>query len=73
MGRSPRRSRDEGLNRVAWTMKEDMILRDYINIHGVESGWRSVRDKTGSHSLQIYRYCFFKLQCMIEFQRLVYR
>lgn len=40
-------SRDDRLNRTAWTTKEDMILRDYINIHGLDGGWRSVRDNTG--------------------------
>ncbi|KAL5770934.1 hypothetical protein ACOSP7_015088 [Xanthoceras sorbifolium] len=45
MGRSPCCSK-EGLNRGAWTAREDKILRDYITLHG-EGGWRNVPKKAG--------------------------
>eukprot|EP00253_Pinus_taeda_P007809 PITA_07809 len=45
MGRSPCCSK-EGLNRRAWTAKEDMILSDCIRIHG-DGGWTNLAEKTG--------------------------
>lgn len=45
MGRSPCCSK-EGLNRGAWTSKEDMILSDYIRIHG-DGGWKKLPEKAG--------------------------
>nr|ANB66413.1 transcription factor MYB30 [Picea abies] len=45
MGRSPCCSK-EGLNRGAWTKKEDMILSEYIRIHG-DGGWRNIPKKAG--------------------------
>jgi hypothetical protein len=45
MGRSPCCSK-EGLNRGAWTAKEDMILSEYIRIHG-DGGWRNLPQKAG--------------------------
>eukprot|EP00253_Pinus_taeda_P027295 PITA_27295 len=45
MGRSPCSSK-EGLNRGAWSAKEDMILSDYIRIHG-DGGWRNLPQQAG--------------------------
>ncbi|TXG61637.1 hypothetical protein EZV62_013000 [Acer yangbiense] len=45
MGRSPCCSK-EGLNKGAWTAREDDILRDYITLHG-EGRWRNISKKTG--------------------------
>jgi len=45
MGRPPCCSK-EGLNRRAWTAKEDMILSDYTRIHG-DCGWASLPQKAG--------------------------
>eukprot|EP00253_Pinus_taeda_P022714 PITA_22714 len=45
MGRSPCCSK-EGLNRGAWTSKEDTILSEYIRIHG-DGGWRNLPKKAG--------------------------
>eukprot|EP00253_Pinus_taeda_P011584 PITA_11584 len=45
MGRSPCCSK-EGLNRGAWTSKEDVILSEYIRIHG-DGGWRNLPKKAG--------------------------
>ncbi|ESR39886.1 hypothetical protein CICLE_v10027480mg, partial [Citrus x clementina] len=39
MGRFPCCSKEEGLNRGAWTAAEDKILTDYITIYG-EGKWR---------------------------------
>ncbi|KAJ4970979.1 hypothetical protein NE237_004078 [Protea cynaroides] len=46
MGRSPCCSKDEGLNRGAWTDLEDKVLTDYIKIHG-EGRWRDLPKKSG--------------------------
>ncbi|KAF8040618.1 hypothetical protein BT93_B2746 [Corymbia citriodora subsp. variegata] len=46
MGRSPCCSKEEGLNRGAWTADEDKILADYIKVHG-EGKWRSISKKAG--------------------------
>lgn len=46
MGRSPCCSKEEGLNRGAWTAHEDKILTDYIKLHG-EGKWRSIPKKAG--------------------------
>ncbi|XVF02695.1 hypothetical protein REPUB_Repub04eG0196600 [Reevesia pubescens] len=46
MGRKPCCSKEEGLNRGAWTAIEDQILIDYINSHG-EGKWRSVPKAAG--------------------------
>ncbi|KAI6667972.1 hypothetical protein NL676_003749 [Syzygium grande] len=46
MGRSPCCSKEEGLNRGAWTVHEDKILTDYIGLHG-EGKWRSIPKKAG--------------------------
>ncbi|KAI3411590.1 uncharacterized protein J3R85_017767 [Psidium guajava] len=46
MGRSPCCSKEEGLNRGAWTAREDKILTDYIMLHG-EGKWRSIPKKAG--------------------------
>nr|ABK23561.1 unknown [Picea sitchensis] len=45
MVRSPCCSK-EGLNRGAWTKTEDIILCEYIRIHG-EGGWRTLPKKAG--------------------------
>ncbi|KAM7254562.1 hypothetical protein ACFE04_003942 [Oxalis oulophora] len=45
MGRSPCCSK-EGLNRGAWTAKEDKILSSYIKVHG-EGKWRSLPKRAG--------------------------
>jgi len=45
MGRSPCCSK-EGLNRGAWTKTEDIILCEYIRIHG-DGGWRTLPKKAG--------------------------
>jgi len=45
MGRSPCCAK-EGLNRGAWTKTEDIILSEYIRIHG-DGGWRSLPKKAG--------------------------
>lgn len=45
MGRSPCCSK-EGLNRGAWTKREDMILSEYVRIHG-DGGWRNLPEKAG--------------------------
>ena len=37
----------EGLNRGAWTAKEDMILSEYIRIHGNDGGWANLPTKAG--------------------------
>ncbi|GFY97197.1 duplicated homeodomain-like superfamily protein [Actinidia rufa] len=44
MGRRPCCSKEEGLNRGAWTAMEDKILRDYIKVHG-EGKWRNLPKK----------------------------
>ncbi|XP_057503701.1 transcription factor MYB1-like [Actinidia eriantha] len=46
MGRRPCCSKEEGLNRGAWTAMEDKILRDYIKVHG-EGKWRNLPKKAG--------------------------
>ena len=49
MGRSPSSSKhdqDRSLNRGAWTAKEDTILGEYIQTHGVGQ-WRSLPKKAG--------------------------
>eukprot|EP01018_Ginkgo_biloba_P007579 Gb_07139 [translate_table: standard] len=47
MGRVPCCSKDDqSLNRRAWTAKEDMILREYIETHG-EGGWRYLPIRAG--------------------------
>jgi len=45
MRRSPCCSK-QGLNRGAWTKTEDMILSDYIRIHG-DGEWRNLPQKAG--------------------------
>eukprot|EP01018_Ginkgo_biloba_P019854 Gb_29933 [translate_table: standard] len=45
MGRSPCCAK-EGLNRGAWTRKEDMVLTNYVKTHG-EGGWGSLPVKAG--------------------------
>ncbi|KAH7851587.1 hypothetical protein Vadar_013767 [Vaccinium darrowii] len=45
MGRRPCCAK-EGLNRGTWTVREDKILTDYINIHG-EGKWRDLPLKAG--------------------------
>lgn len=45
MRRSPCCS-NEGLNRRAWTEKEDMILSEYIQIHG-DGCWKKLPQKAG--------------------------
>ncbi|XP_030530441.1 transcription factor MYB123-like [Rhodamnia argentea] len=46
MGRSPCCSKEEGLNRGAWTAHEDKMLTDYIKLHG-EGKWRNISRKAG--------------------------
>lgn len=46
MGRSPCCSKDEGLNRGAWTAMEDKILTEYITVHG-EGKWRNLPKRAG--------------------------
>lgn len=46
MGRTPCCSKQEELNRGAWTTEEDTRLSQYIQTHG-ESGWRSLPKKAG--------------------------
>ncbi|KAK3436063.1 anthocyanin regulatory C1 protein [Eucalyptus grandis] len=46
MGRSPCCSKDEGLNRGAWTADEDKRLTDYIKVHG-EGKWRNIPKRAG--------------------------
>ncbi|KAH9321062.1 hypothetical protein KI387_015701, partial [Taxus chinensis] len=46
MGRTPSCSKQEDLNRGAWTAHEDMTLTNYIHTHG-ETGWRSLPKKAG--------------------------
>ncbi|XVF43758.1 hypothetical protein PTKIN_Ptkin02bG0065900 [Pterospermum kingtungense] len=46
MGRKPCCSKEEGLNRGAWTATEDKILIDYIKAHG-EGKWRSIPKAAG--------------------------
>ncbi|KAH9299093.1 hypothetical protein KI387_030775, partial [Taxus chinensis] len=46
MGRAPCCSKDSGINRGAWTAEEDMILSEYIAIHG-DGGWRALPKKAG--------------------------
>ncbi|OMO60420.1 hypothetical protein CCACVL1_24154 [Corchorus capsularis] len=46
MGRKPCCSKEEGLNRGAWTAIEDQILIDYINLHG-EGKWRTLPKAAG--------------------------
>jgi len=45
MGRSPCCSK-EGLNYGAWTKTEDMILFEYIRIHG-DGRWTNLPQKAG--------------------------
>nr|WBK62445.1 myb domain protein 3 protein [Larix kaempferi] len=45
MGRSPCCSK-EGLNRGAWTAEEDLILSEYIRLHG-DGGWQKLPEKAG--------------------------
>jgi len=37
----------EGLNRAAWTKTEDMILSQYIRVHGDRGGWTNLAKKAG--------------------------
>ncbi|KAH9321060.1 hypothetical protein KI387_015699, partial [Taxus chinensis] len=55
MGRTPCRSKQEDLNRGAWTAQEDMILTNYIHTHG-ETGWRSLPKKAefGSANCEVW-------------------
>ncbi|MQL92144.1 hypothetical protein Taro_024770 [Colocasia esculenta] len=46
MGRNPCCSKEEGLNRGAWTAEEDEILVSYMQSHG-EGKWRSLPKKAG--------------------------
>ncbi|NP_001280958.1 uncharacterized protein LOC103453608 [Malus domestica] len=46
MGRSPCCSKDEGLNRGAWTAMEDKVLTEYIGNHG-EGKWRNLPKRAG--------------------------
>ena len=46
MGRSPCCSKDEGLNRGAWTAMEDKVLTEYIRNHG-EGKWRNLPKRAG--------------------------
>ncbi|XP_031491286.1 transcription factor MYB1-like [Nymphaea colorata] len=46
MGRSPSSSKEERINRGAWSAQEDKVLVDYITTHG-EGRWRSVPKKAG--------------------------
>uniref|UniRef100_A0A0D6R592 Uncharacterized protein n=1 Tax=Araucaria cunninghamii TaxID=56994 RepID=A0A0D6R592_ARACU len=46
MGRAPCCSKHAGLNRGAWSAGEDMILCEYIRIHG-EGSWKSLPQKAG--------------------------
>ncbi|XP_022775639.1 myb-related protein 308-like [Durio zibethinus] len=46
MGRKPCCSKEEGLNRGAWTAIEDKILIDFIKAHG-EGKWRSIPKAAG--------------------------
>ncbi|XVE74811.1 hypothetical protein DITRI_Ditri12bG0048300 [Diplodiscus trichospermus] len=46
MGRRPCCSKEEGLNKGAWTATEDKILIDYIKAHG-EGKWRSIPKAAG--------------------------
>lgn len=45
MGRRPCCAK-EGLNRGAWSAKEDAILTEYIKIHG-EGKWRDLPKRAG--------------------------
>jgi len=67
MGRSPCCFK-EGLNRGAWTAKEDVILSEYIRIHGVGK-WRNLPQKAGE-SQQI---CINATVSVIFFDRLTKR
>ncbi|KAL6216852.1 hypothetical protein ACLB2K_010070 [Fragaria x ananassa] len=46
MGRSPCCSKQEGLNRGAWTALEDKVLTSYIKAHG-EGKWRNLPKRAG--------------------------
>ncbi|KAJ7951523.1 MYB transcription factor [Quillaja saponaria] len=46
MGRNPCCSKDEGLNRGAWTAMEDKLLTDYVKTHG-EGKWRNLPKSAG--------------------------
>ncbi|XP_043714461.1 transcription factor MYB1-like [Telopea speciosissima] len=46
MGRRPCCSKEEGLNRGAWTTPEDKILASYIKTHG-EGKWRNLPKRAG--------------------------
>ncbi|GLJ47503.1 hypothetical protein SUGI_1002860 [Cryptomeria japonica] len=46
MAKSPCSSEDSVINRGAWTAYEDMILSEYITIHGAQE-WRSLPIKAG--------------------------
>lgn len=48
MGRKPCCSK-EGLNRGAWSAREDKILTDYIKAHG-EGKWRDLPKNAGDTS-----------------------
>ena len=45
MGRSPCCSK-EVLNRGAWTAEEDLILCEYVRLHG-DGGWQKLPQKAG--------------------------
>ncbi|KAH9299090.1 hypothetical protein KI387_030772, partial [Taxus chinensis] len=46
MGRAPCCSREAGLNRGGWNALEDMILTEYISIHGAGE-WKNLPKKAG--------------------------
>lgn len=61
MGRRPCCAK-EGLNRGAWSAREDKILTNYIKVHG-EGKWRDLPQRAGTlfSLLSFFFFCFFNL------------
>lgn len=49
MGRRPCCAK-VGINRGAWSAREDKILMDYIKVHG-EGKWRDLPERAGAYDL----------------------
>lgn len=68
MGRKPCCAK-QGLNRGAWSAREDKILTNYIKIHG-EGKWRDLPQSAGMYShhsvsvsVSVVSFCFIFYSC----------
>jgi hypothetical protein len=64
MGRRPCCAK-EGLNKGAWSAREDKILTNYIKIHG-EGKWRDLPQRAGIYnSLSLTGFILFSLNFIV--------